>query len=216
MNKNAKERKEKVPANPIPEAKYNRFKFKLEEESVKYAERNLTLFLLGVATGYRLQDIVDLTIGEIIEALVEGKFVIQEKKQYRAWLKKIEINPGSKRKLPKKREVIIESNLRRILKDYCRGKSKSAYAFESNKKGRYISAKAFSDILSKIGSKLEIKNISGHSLRKTYATRLWRSIRDLEFVRKALGHTSIEITKVYLGLDEEVRKSAASIVDEKL
>lgn len=216
MSEDIKERKEKVPANPIPENKYNQFKFKLEEESIKYSDRNLMLFLLGVGTGYRLQDIVDLTIGQILEALEEEEFVIQEKKQYKSWLKHIEENPGSKRKPPKKRRVSIKSNLRNILRNYCIGKPKSSYAFESNKKGNHITTKAYSNILANVGNKLGLKNISGHSLRKTYATRIYESTRDLDKVRVALGHKSIETTKVYIGIEGDIKDEASSIADDKL
>ena len=75
----------KRPAKPILESKYERFKYRLEEISNIWSERNLTLFYLGVATGYRIQDIIDLTISDIKEALKNEKFDIQEKKQYRAW-----------------------------------------------------------------------------------------------------------------------------------
>ena len=77
-------RGEKVPANPIPERQYERFKYKLEEVSGKNAERNMMIFYLDVATGYRLQDIVCLTIGEIKEALDNEEFCIQEQKQYKS------------------------------------------------------------------------------------------------------------------------------------
>lgn len=209
-------RGEKVPANPIPERKYEQFKYKLEEKSIKYAKRNLMIFYLGVATGYRLGDICELTVGEIIEALSEDKFSIQEQKQYKAWQKYIKEHPNSNKKAPKKREAPIKANLRKLLKDYCKGKAKSSYAFESNKKGEHISPKAYSNILSDVGKELNLKNISGHSLRKTYASRLWESTRNLEYVRIALGHKSIETTKVYLGLNDEVKEGAASIADDRL
>ena len=209
-------RGEKVPASPIPERKYEQFKFKLEERSIKNAKRNLMIFYLGVATGYRLGDIVGLTIGEIKEALDEDKFIIQEQKQYKAWINYIKEHPGSNRKPPKKRESPIKNNLKKLLKEYCKGKPKSAYAFKSNKGDEHISAKAFSNILSEVGKELNLNNISGHSLRKTYAARLWESTRNLEYVRIALGHKSIETTKVYLGLNDEVREGAASIADDKL
>lgn len=154
-------RGEKVPANPIPERKYEQFKYKLEEKSIKYAKRNIMLFYLGVATGYRLGDICGLTIGEILEALVEDKFSIQEQKQYKAWQKYIKEHPNSSRRPPKKRESPIKANLRKLLKDYCKGKSKSSYAFESNKKGEHISPKAYSNILSEVGKELNLKILVG-------------------------------------------------------
>ncbi|EJT6340389.1 tyrosine-type recombinase/integrase [Clostridium perfringens] len=209
-------RGKKVPPKPIPERKYEQFKYRLEEISREYAERNLMLFYLAVATGYRMQDLMELTIGEINEALEEEKFIIQEKKQYREWQKYIKKNPRSNRKPPQKREAHIKPKLRKLLKEYCKNKPKSSYAFESKKGGDALTAKSYSQILSRVAKSLGLKNISGHSLRKTYATRLYEATRNLEYVRIALGHTNIETTKKYLGLNNEVRDEAAKVADDKL
>ncbi|WP_243186658.1 tyrosine-type recombinase/integrase [Clostridium intestinale] len=205
----------KVPANSIPERSYNRFKYKLEEMSREYPERNLMMFYIGVATGYRTQDIVDLTIGQIKESLEDERFIIQEKKQYKAWETHMKNYPNSKKKRPPPREVMIKPNLRKLLREYIKGKSKSEYAFPSNK-NEHISAKSYSEILNTVGKSLGLKNISGHSMRKTYASRLWEAKRDLEYVRIALGHMNIETTKRYLGLDNEIKDDAAALADDKL
>lgn len=218
----------KVPANRIPEEEYVRFTDRLVEVSTKYAERNYMLFKLGIATGYRTQDLVDLTIRDIKQALNLGSFVIQEKKQYKRWLKymkdmKKELEnpilnkkPRSPRRCPDKRPAKIEKNLERLLREYVKNKKNSEYAFTSNKGSRYIEAKSFSKILSEVGKSLELKNISGHSMRKTFAYRIWEEEENLEKVRLALGHKSIETTKRYLGIEEEVRNNAAKIADSKL
>ncbi|WP_096636415.1 tyrosine-type recombinase/integrase [Clostridium cochlearium] len=210
----------KRPAKPIPEEQYERFKYRLEEISGEWSERNLTLFLLGVATGYRVQDLVDLTIADIKEALLNGYFEIQEKKQYNAWKTHIKKKPRSTKKMPQKRKHDIAPQLENILRNYIKGKKKSEYAFPSQKGfgSKHISTKAYSDILKKVANDREInlKNITGHSLRKTYARRLYEATNDLEYVRIALGHLSIEVTKRYLGLDDEVKKSAAKIAGSKL
>ncbi|WWU66489.1 tyrosine-type recombinase/integrase [Clostridium baratii] len=209
-------RNEKTAASPIPEREYIRFKYKLEELSGDNKERNMMLFYIGVATGYRMQDIVNLTIGELKEAVESGEFRIQEQKQYKSYIKHIKKNPKSKRKPPKKRVVLIKPMLKKILRKYVTNKKKSEYAFKSNKGDGYITAKSYSKILTNVAKELNIDNISGHSLRKTYITRIWDATGDLELCRRALGHKSIETTKEYLGLALEVREEAANIADSKL
>ncbi len=118
----------KIPAKPIPEHMIKRFAYRLEEMSKDFKERNLILYRLGIGTGYRMQDLVDLTIGDIREALEIGYFEIHEKKQYNAYLTHIKKNPNSKRKPPKKRKAIISSSLKIALIDYVKGKRKSQYA----------------------------------------------------------------------------------------
>ncbi len=210
----------KQPAKPIPEVQYERFKYRLEELSGEWAERNLTLFLLDIATGYRIQDVIDLTVAEIKEAISNGYFEIQEKKQYNAWKTHIRKNPKSIKKVPAKRKHDIIPHLESVLKKYIKGKKNSEYAFQSQKGegSKHISAKSYSDVLKKVAKDKEInlKNITGHSLRKTYARRLYEETNDLEYVRIALGHLSIEVTKRYLGLEDEVKHSAAKIAGRKL
>ena len=146
------ERKKKVPALPIQERDYNRFKYKLEEISKDCPERNLMIFYIGVATGYRLVDYLGLTNGELKEFLDEDKFIIQESKQYNAWKTHIANNPNSKRKPPAPRESIIQTNLRKKIKEYVKGKKNSEYAFESEKyPGEPITPKTYSAILKKVG-----------------------------------------------------------------
>lgn len=206
----------KEDAYPIPENQYSRFKYKLEEESDKNKDRNLMLFLLGVATGYRTQDLVNLTIGDIKEAVNNNKFIIQEQKQYNAWKTHMRKYPKSNKKKPPPRETPIGNNLKKVLKEYVKNKANSEYAFKSNKGNSYITQKSYSKILTKVGSELGLKNISGHSMRKTYAHRLYEATKDVEYVRIALGHTNIETTKRYLGLNHEVKEEAALIADDKI
>ena len=210
----------KQPSKPIPESCYERFKYRLEEISGEFAERNIIIFLIGIATGYRLQDIVDLTIADIRNALKNECFEIQEKKQYRAWQTQIRKNPRLQKKMPLKRNHKIMGSLDNMLRRYIRDKKFSEYAFPS-KKGdgsKHLSSKAYSDILKKVSEDKEInlKNITGHSLRKTYARRLYEARNDLEFVRVALNHLSIEVTKKYLGLEDEVKEDAAKIAASRL
>ncbi|MEG2246323.1 MAG: tyrosine-type recombinase/integrase [Peptostreptococcaceae bacterium] len=208
----------KMPSIPIPNYKYKQFKYRAEELSGKMLDRNMTLFHLGVATGYRLQDLVCLTIGEIREALAIGYFSIQEKKQYNKWATDIKKFPNRSKKPPQKRVVEIKTNLKKILENYIKDKKDSSYAFESSKSSYkdHIRGQSYSAFLTKVGKDIGLKNISGHSLRKTYAKRYYDSHGDIEKVRIALGHESIEITKRYLGLYGEVYGEVAEIIDNLL
>lgn len=207
---------EKGVSSPIPFTKYEKFKETLIEYSDRNKERNLMLFILGRSTGYRLGDLVKLTIGQIKDALHDGYFLIQESKQYEQWKTSLVKNP--KKKKPEKREAPIGKNLEKYLREYVKGKKRSEYAFPSSKNiNEHITTKAYSSILTSVGNSIGLKNISGHSLRKTYATKIYEeSNKDLEQVRVALNHQSIEETKRYLGIKEKMKIDAALIADEDL
>lgn len=205
---------EKGTAEPIPTYKYEKFKEKLAAYSIRYSERNLMLFILGRATGFRMGDLVGLTIGEIKDALDRGYFSIQESKQYEQWKSNLPKYPNKKK--PEKRDAIIGNTLEKYLKDYVKGKKRSEFAFPSNKGNgnEAISAQSYSEILARVGKSIGLKHISGHSLRKTFATKVYEeSGRDLEQVRIALNHQSVEETKRYLGLKDKMIKDAFKIAD---
>lgn len=207
---------EKGISSPIPFSKYEKFKETLAEYSDKNKDRNLMIFILGRSTGYRLGDIVGLTVGQIKDALNVGYFSIQESKQYEQWKSSLSKNPNKKK--PDRRDAPIGKNLEKYLKEYIKGKKRSEYAFPSSKDlNEHISQKAYSAILTEVGKQVGLKNISGHSLRKTYATKIYEeSNKDLEQVRVAINHQSIEETKRYLGIKEKMKIDAALIADEGL
>lgn len=205
-------------ANPIPKDQYKRFIYSLEEVSRDYPERNKVLINLQIGTGYRMQDLTPLTIGDIREALYYGSFLIQEQKQMKSWMTRMKNNPKSNSPKPAKRQVEIEprSNLEKMLKSYVQGKKNSEYAFPSNGKFGYITAKSFSRILSKAGENIGLENISGHSGRKSYATWMYERTGNIAFVAKQIGHKNPETTLLYIGANKSDRKKAANIMSNMI
>jgi len=44
------------------------------------------------------------------------------------------------------------------------------------------------------------KNVSCHTLRHTFATEFYRETKDIETLRKILGHSDISTTQIYVTL----------------
>lgn len=57
------------------------------------------------------------------------------------------------------------------------------------------------------------KKISVHKLRASYATYLYKKTHDIYLVSDALGHNSINTTKIYTNVGNEHRKDAKDFVD---
>ncbi|CAM2078889.1 MAG: Site-specific tyrosine recombinase XerC [uncultured Clostridium sp.] len=220
--------KKKEEAWPIPDEKYDLFKKILVESSrEKERKRNLVLFQLGIATGYRLGDLVELKIGDILTAIEKGKFCIDENKKYKAWQtnewkKESERLKGKKVKSknpPRPREAMIRPNLKAILIEYCKGKKRSEYAFKSSTRSeKHIEAGTFSKKLTEISKdkRLNLTHITGHSLRKTYATRMYESTGNVEYVKDALGHADVRTTYLYLRLGKKEIEKGTEYIDQKL
>lgn len=161
-------------------------------------ERDFVLFVLGISTGYRAGDLVIQKVRDVKKALDYGYFEILEGK------KKNSKNIREENRKP--RIVKIPSNLEKILKKYIRSKKDYEYLFISRKgKNSHITVSHVSRILKAAGETFGLKNITAHSMRKTYAYSIYvKKKHDILLVKEMLGHSSIEETKCYLGLDREL------------
>lgn len=159
--------------------------------------RDYVLFLLGVTTGYRAGDLVKLQVRDIKSALRRKEFIIMEGKKYNS--------KNIREKNRKPRVVELIPSLGKILKEYIKDKKDYEYIFPSRKgTNKHIGVQAISNILKEAGEYFGLDNITAHSMRKTYAYKIYiESGRDIVVVKELLGHSSIEETKKYIGLDRE-------------
>jgi len=140
---------------------------------------------------------VKLKVRDIKSALASGEFIIYEGKKTNT--KKI------RKENAKPRIVPVIDKLRIILKDYIKDKKDYEYLFLSRKGNNYITVAHVSRILSEAGEYFGLNNITAHSMRKTYAYKIYiESDKDIVVVKELLGHCSTEITKRYIGLDKEL------------
>ena len=184
----------KRPARPIT----SRDKVLDIQDYLRYKnERDYVLFLVGVTTGYRAGDLVKLKVRDIKEAIRKKEFIIYEGKKMNTK------NIREKNRKPRTVELIPE--VEKILKEYIRDKKDYEYVFKSRKgKNQHIGVQAVSNILKDAGEYFGLHDISAHSMRKTYAHKIYlESDKDIVAVKELLGHRSTEETKRYIGLDRE-------------
>jgi len=158
-------------------------------------QRDYILFTLGISTGYRAGDLVALKVRDTKKALDDGYFEILEgKKKNSKNIRKENMKP---------RIVKVINNLEVLLRKYIKGKKDYEYIFPS-RKGGHIEVSRVTIILKEAAKEFGLKDITAHSLRKTYAYFIYvQSEYDIMLIKEMLGHSSIEETKVYLGLDRE-------------
>jgi integrase len=113
-------------------------------------------------------------------------------------------NIKEKNRRPRIVEVIPE--MEKILKDYIQDKRDYEYIFPSRKGvNKPIGVQAVSNILKEAGNYFGMQDISAHSMRKTYAYKIYiASDKDINVVKELLGHRSTDETKRYIGLDREL------------
>ncbi|MBB6218198.1 integrase [Anaerosolibacter carboniphilus] len=184
----------KKPANPIKEKEAV---LDIQDYLKLKCERNYMLFVIGIATGYRAGDLVKLKVRDIKGALENGYFEILEgKKANSKNIRKENIKP---------RIVKVIHNLEVLLRKYIKNKKDYEYLFTSRKgKNKHITVDQVTRILKDAGDEFGLKNITAHSMRKTYAYSIYeQSGYNITLVKDMLGHRSIEETRRYIGLDKE-------------
>ena len=106
------------------------------------------------------------------------------------------------------RDVPIHSKIIKALKEQIKFvKRNELKLLFPNKNGRYMDERRVNIILTNILKKLNITDISAHSLRHTFATRCAESgMADIS-LKEIMGHYDIEITKnVYIDVQEKLEK----------
>lgn len=157
--------------------------------------RHKTLLTLGFCTGYRISELLSLKISDVstggaIHSHVTVKAAHTKTKTTRS----VMLNSDAKKALT-------------LLFDWLKSKGltdATTPLFLSQKRTINGTLKAISrqqahDILKTLFAKIgEFGNVSTHTLRKTFAARIWEATKQLPLVQIALGHKSINSTVSYL------------------
>jgi len=155
--------------------------------------RDWFLINLGLFTGLRVQEMADLRCGDIFVGNGRCSLVVRNGK-------------GGK-----KRVVRLPEEFREVVREFLRWKSASGEPtdensplFYSRRRNGCISKRALQESFKRSAEAAGLgKSYFIHSLRHTYATHLLKASNyNLRLVQKQLGHSSIEVTEVYLSVLE--------------
>ena len=159
--------------------------------------REKTLLTLGFCTGYRISELLSLTIADVCT-----KDAIHSHVTVRA----------SNTKTKQGRTVLLNSDAKKALATLvtwlkAKGFDTDAPLFLSQKRTVSGALKAISrqqahDLLKTLFALVgEFGNVSTHTLRKSFAARVYEMTGKLELVQIALGHKSINSTISYLAFN---------------
>lgn len=154
----------------------------LNELKVKNT-RNYILFMMGLHTGLRIGDILKLKVKDVYKK--DKIFIIEEKTN-------------------KKKEIAISKQLKKELSSFCKGNDPGDFLIKSRKGENSISRCQAYRIIKKIAAEYKINNIGCHSLRKTFGRKYYKKYGDLEELRKFFNHSNVDITRRYIGIEQEI------------
>jgi integrase/recombinase XerD len=98
----------------------------------------------------------------------------------------------------KDRNLIIPEHTAELLKQWNKKRSQGEYLFNT-KEGKQLMVRYIQAMIKRYAERADIKkNIYPHSLRHTFATNFYRQTKDIETLRKLLGHSDISTTQIYV------------------
>jgi site-specific recombinase XerD len=162
--------------------------------------RDQALLTLGFQTGFRIAELLSLTVGGITDSYGQVKSVItvvKSRMKGKLFSRTVKLNSDTQRVL---------SKLVKKLKQHNRARRTDAL-FQSRQgyKGKALGARQVNNIIKELFAKAGcVGQFSSHSLRKTFAEECRRLFRgDILKIQKALGHSDIRNTIRYLSYNEE-------------
>lgn len=162
--------------------------------------RDQALLTLGFQTGFRIAELLSLTVGGITDSYGQVKSVItvaKSRMKGKLFSRTVKLNSDTQRVL---------SKLVKKLKQHNRARRTDAL-FQSRQghKGKSLGARQVNNIIKELFAKAGcVGQFSSHSLRKTFAEECRRLFRgDILKIQKALGHSDIRNTIRYLSYNEE-------------
>ena len=150
--------------------------------------RNQCLFVVGLRTGFRISELLSLTVGDCIQwGKVKDAITVQRK--------------SMKGKISGRTVVLHKQAwmaLTEVISTMDNGNDSNAKLFPFTRQQAHRIIKAAVD-----KAKLEGK-ITTHSMRKSYASRMHEKLgRDILKTQKAMGHANIQSTVQYLSFNQE-------------
>jgi len=165
--------------------------------------RDWFLINLGLFTGLRVQEMADLRCGDIFIENGRCSLIVRNGKGGR------------------KRMVRLPDEFRKVVQEFLRWKSANdeptdanSPLFYSRRRDGSMSKRALQESFKRSAKVAGLNsNYSIHCLRHTYATHLLKASNyNLRLVQRQLGHSSIEVTEVYLNvLEPDIRNALAAL-----
>lgn len=152
--------------------------------------RDKLIFIMGINCGLRVQDLLQLRVGDVKNAEIAGRVMLRE------------------RKTGKDNVFIVNSEIKAALDSYLSlaNLRDDQYLFKSRKGYNYpINTQTVARLVKKWTSEINLKgNYGAHSLRKTWCYHQRKTFGvSWEVLAKRLNHSTPAITMLYLGIQEE-------------
>ncbi len=175
-----------MPSRPLTDTEITRIITTL------HRPRDVCLFVLGLKTGFRISELLSITIDECI--------------QYGTMRDSITVNRADMKGKRVSRTVPLHAQAKTYLTEYIKSLDSALGCTKLFPISRIQAHRILRDavIEARVGGK-----VSCHSMRKTFGMGVYkRSGKDIVATQKALGHVSLSSTTHYLSVDADTVDAA--------
>ena len=175
----------------------------------KMGQRNLVLFSVGINTAYRISDLRQLQLSDVL-TISRQRVVVKE----RLTLKE--------QKTSKINSIILSTHLRSLIRayveesfpDYLQQQDLDHYLFPSRSgTDQPLNRSQLWRILSGAADAVGVEHVGTHSMRKTFGYHLYKQGTPLEIIQTLLNHSSARETLRYIGITQEQKDTAVMSLD---
>lgn len=160
--------------------------------------REQTLLTLGFCTGYRISELLSLKVSDVsTNGIIHSHVTVKAANTKTKTGRSVLLNTDAQKALRRLVDVIGTN---------ANGQSPLFVSRKHDANGnlKAISRQQAHDLLKALFAKIgEFGNVSTHTLRKTFAARIYEQTGKLEIVQIALGHKSINSTISYLAFGND-------------
>jgi site-specific recombinase XerD len=160
--------------------------------------REQTLLTLGFCTGYRISELLSLKVSDVsTNGIIHSHVTVKAANTKTKTGRTVLLNADAQKALRRLVDVIGTN---------ANGQSPLFVSRKHDANGnlKAISRQQAHDLLKALFAKIgEFGNVSTHTLRKTFAARIYEQTGKLEIVQIALGHKSINSTISYLAFGND-------------
>ena len=151
-------------------------------------ERNYIMWMMGIYSGLRISDILQLRVRDVYNKQYINIREIKTGKQ-----KSFEINPILKKALSK----------------YCENRRPDEYLIKSREKSNQPITRSMAyKILQDAAKRFGIESMGTHTMRKTFGYFFYLQTKDVVTLQKIFNHSNQTITLRYIGIEQEAINEA--------
>lgn len=155
---------------------------KIEQYLKVHNKRDYVIWVLGMNSGLRVSDIVRLNVTDVV-----GK----------THIKIIEKKTG------KEKTFYINDKLKRVLKDFTKGRNLEEPLFLGKQGKRLYRSQVYRFIVRACKENGIKVHVSTHTLRRSFGYHHYQKFKDSVVLQKIFNHSSQRITLMYIGVEQD-------------